>query len=161
MFKIIIAGSRNFSDFEKLHEFVIKKLFELNSKYKEHNLLLIDRKEKKFKINQESIEIISGTAKGADSLGIRFAKVYNLKLIEFPAEWKNFDVIPCKIATNSKGQYNMLAGHNRNEKMAKYAISDDCKGVLFLFWDGKSKGSKNMKSNANKYGLEIYEYVTK
>lgn len=43
--------------------------------------------------------------------------------------------------------------------MAVYASSDDAFGVLVLFWDGKSKGSKNMKSQAIAFGLEIYENI--
>lgn len=52
-----------------------------------------------------------------------------------------------------------LAGHKRNRDMAVYASSDDAFGVLVLFWDGKSKGSKNMKSQAVAFGLEIYENI--
>lgn len=36
------------------------------------------------------MEIISGMAPGADSLAVLFAKGYNLKLHEYPADWKRY-----------------------------------------------------------------------
>mgnify|MGYP004572211241 FL=1 len=51
-----------------------------------------------------------------------------------------------------------LAGHNRNRQMAEYATSDDAFGVLILFWDGESKGSKNMKNQAIIFGMKIFEF---
>lgn len=159
MLRMVIAGSRFFNDYNLFELEMIKILFELNKKYPQHNILFIDREKKLFKINPSSLEIISGMAKGADSLAVKFAHEHNLALKEFPADWNNLDVLPCRIATNSHGSYNALAGHNRNKDMAVYASSDDAFGVLVLFWDGKSKGSKNMKNQAIAFGLEIYERI--
>ena len=159
MLRMVIAGSRFFNNYNLFELEMIKILFELNKKYPQHNILFIDREKKLFKINPSSLEIISGMAKGADSLAVKFARKYNLALKEFPADWNNLDVSPCRIATNSHGSYNALAGHNRNKDMAVYASSDDAFGVLVLFWDGKSKGSKNMKNQAIAFGLEIYERI--
>ena len=159
MLRIITAGSRNFNDYDFFKKEMIKILFEINKKCPSHNILFINKEENIFKINNDMLEIISGMATGADSLGVRFAKDYNLKLKEFPADWKNLDVSPCKVMINSHGNYNALAGHNRNKKMAKYASSDESFGVLVLFWDGQSKGSMNMKSQSMAYGLDIYEHI--
>lgn len=159
MLRMVIAGSRFFNNYNLFELEMIKILFELNKKYPQHNILFIDREKKLFKINPSSLEIISGMAKGADSLAVKFAHKHNLTLKEFPADWNNLDVSPCRIATNSHGSYNALAGHNRNKDMAVYASSDDAFGVLVLFWDGKSKGSKNMKNQAIAFGLEIYECI--
>ena len=159
MLRMIIAGSRFFNNYNLFKLEMIKILFELNKKYPQHNILFIDREKKLIKINPSSLEIISGMAKGADSLAVKFAHEHNLALKEFPADWNNLDVSPCRSATNSHGSYNALAGHNRNKDMAVYASSDDAFGVLVLFWDGKSKGSKNMKNQAIAFGLEIYERI--
>lgn len=159
MLRIVIAGSRFFNDYETLEKVTIKKLFELNKMYPQLNLLTIDRENSLYKINRENLEIISGMASGADSLAVRFANNYGLKLIEFPADWDNLEVSPCKIMENSHGRYNALAGHNRNRAMAEYATSDDNFGVLILFWDGKSKGSKNMKNQAVIFGMKIFEIL--
>lgn len=36
------------------------------------------------------MELISGMARGADSLAVLYAKTYGLKLHEFPADWKRY-----------------------------------------------------------------------
>lgn len=159
MLRIVIAGSRFFNDYKTLEKVTIKKLFELNKMYPQLNLLTIDRENNLYKINRENLEIISGMASGADSLAVQFANNYSLKLVEFPADWDNLEVSPCKIMKNSHGRYNALAGHNRNRAMAEYATSDDNFGVLILFWDGKSKGSKNMKNQAVIFGMKIFEIL--
>jgi len=82
----------------------------------------------------KDIEIVSGHANGADKLGERYAKENNLKLTLFPANWD----------LNGKS-----AGYIRNYEMAKYA------DVLIAFWDGKSKGTMDMISQANKRDLIV------
>lgn len=159
MLRIIIAGSRFFDDYNLFESTMFKVLFHLNKEYPQYNILVINKEERLFKINPCNLEIISGMAKGADTLAVRFANKYNLALKEFPADWNNLNVLPCRVITNSYGSYNALAGHKRNRDMAVYASSDDAFGVLVLFWDGKSKGSKNMKSQAVAFGLEIYENI--
>lgn len=159
MLRIIIAGSRFFEDYNLFESTMFKVLFHLNKKYPQYNILVINKEERLFKINPCSLEIISGMAKGADTLAVKFANKYNLALKEFPADWNNLNVSLCRVITNSYGSYNALAGHKRNRDMAVYASSDDAFGVLVLFWDGKSKGSKNMKSQAVAFGLEIYENI--
>lgn len=148
-----------FEDYNLFESTMFKVLFHLNKEYPQYNILVINKEERLFKINPCSLEIISGMAKGADTLAVKFANKYNLALKEFPADWNNLDVSPCRVITNSYGSYNALAGHKRNRDMAVYASSDDAFGVLVLFWDGKSKGSKNMKSQAVAFGLEIYENI--
>ena len=159
MLRIIIAGSRFFEDYNLFESTMFKVLFHLNKEYPQYNILVINKEERLFKINPCNLEIISGMAKGADTLAVRFANKYNLALKEFPADWNNLNVLPCRVITNSYGSYNALAGYKRNRDMAVYASSDDAFGVLVLFWDGKSKGSKNMKSQAVAFGLEIYENI--
>ena len=105
--KTIIAGSRNFNDYE---------LLSLTCKD-----LLIS-------------EIISGTAKGADKLGEKYAIKHNIPVKKFPANWD---------------KYGKSAGYIRNEEMAKYGES------LIAFWDNKSKGTKHMIDLAKKYNLKI------
>lgn len=76
-----------------------------------------------------SVIIVSGCAEGADKLGERYASEHNLTVERFPAEWDKY------------GKY---AGPRRNAQMAQVAD-----GVL-VFWDGKSRGTKNMIENAKK-----------
>lgn len=71
VFKVIIAGGREFSDYEKLKESCDKILKE--------------------KIEEGyEIKIVSGTANGADRLGERYAKEKGYGLLCFPADWDTF-----------------------------------------------------------------------
>lgn len=82
--------------------------------------------------------------RGADTLGERFAKENGYPIKYFPADWN---------------KYGKAAGVIRNEEMAKYAAEyedEDDEGILVAFWDGKSRGTKNMIDNAEKYGLAQY-----
>ena len=119
MVKVIVAGSRTFNDFAYLEKHLMA-YFKANA------------------LHRKDVEIISGTAKGADSLGEQFANKYGLKLTKFPADWN---------------QYGKSAGYIRNEEMAKYAKKD---GILFAFWDNSSKGTKHMISIASKYSIPTY-----
>ena len=122
--RVIIAGSRSFNDYEFLKT----------------NCLNIFRqlKAEGYDTKRETLEIISGTAKGADKLGEQFAEEFNLKVVRFPADW-------------SLGK---KAGFIRNRQMALYAKEDN--GVLIAFWDGVSKGTKSMINLANKHGLRVF-----
>ncbi len=109
--KVIIAGGRQFNDYSLL--------FDVCS----HMLQ-----------NQKEVEIVSGTAGGADKLGERFAQEKGYALKQFPANWEKF----------GKG-----AGYIRNKEMAEYA------DALVCFWDGKSKGTKHMIDLAEKQGIRV------
>jgi hypothetical protein len=65
--KLIIAGGRDFSNYELLVESV--------------NLIIP---------GVPGVEIVSGGAKGADNLGERFAIDNNLQIKRFPAEWDKY-----------------------------------------------------------------------
>lgn len=125
--RVIIAGSRNFNDYNFLKQQCISIFWELNKK--------------KYNTKRENIEIISGTAQGADKLGETFAKEYNLKLNQFPANWN---------------KYGKSAGYRRNIDMAKYAKHDFELGVLIAFWDGISRGTKHMIDIAKKENLKVF-----
>lgn len=66
-FKIIIAGSRDFSSFKTLEKFC--------------NAVIPSNVE---------VTIISGGARGADKLGERYARKYGYKLEIYPAEWGTY-----------------------------------------------------------------------
>lgn len=116
MKKVVVAGSRNFNDYKKLCD-VLDDL----------NLTPED-------------EIVSGTARGADKLGEKYAEEHSIKIKRFPADWD---------------KYGKRAGYLRNEEMAKYCTE----GVIF--WDGESKGTKHMINLLSKYNkfafIKIYK----
>jgi hypothetical protein len=126
--RIIIAGSRDFCDYKLLEAHCTKIIDEF---YWQGRITSY--------MDLSSLEIISGTARGADQLGEKFARDRNFDICRMPANW---DI-------DGKS-----AGYKRNEKMAQYASKDD--GVLIAFWDGKSKGTKHMIDIAKKYKLQVF-----
>ena len=113
MFKLIIAGSRSFSDYSLM----VRAL----------DRLLVNK-------DPHEIQIVSGTAPGADRLGERYASETLLALKKFPADWERLG---------------KQAGFVRNEAMASYA------DALVLFWDGQSRGSAHMLKVAQSQGLTV------
>jgi len=109
--KVIIAGGRDFNNYELL-------------KVRCDNILS----------KQNEIIIVSGGAKGADSLGERYANDKGYSLEIYPAEWD---------------KYGKSAGYKRNVLMSENADS------LIAFWDGKSRGTKHMIDIATKNGLNV------
>ena len=101
----------------------------------------------------EITEVVCGKAPGVDSMGEAYAKWAGIPIAEFPAQWDNFDLPGVVIKSGRYGDYNATAGFFRNEEMAKHA------DVLILIWDGKSRGSSNMREHAEFYGLRIIEKV--
>ena len=84
--------------------------------------------------------VISGAAKGADSLGEKWAIDNNIETLIFPADWDKFG---------------KAAGYIRNEDIIK-----NC-DLCVAFWDNKSKGTKHSLSLCKKYKIPtkiiIYE----
>lgn len=113
-FKVIIAGGREFSDYALLCESCDKFLCQ---KHQTHDIV-----------------VISGTARGADTLGERYAHERGYAVEKYPADW------------NRDGK---AAGPIRNAQMAKVA------DTLIAFWDGQSKGTANMIDQAKTRGLSI------
>lgn len=114
MFKVIIAGGRDFNDYGLLTTKCKQFLF---TNY-----------------NPQDIEIVSGKARGADSLGEQFAKMCNMKVAEFAADWD---------------RHGKAAGYIRNKQMAEYA------DALIAFWDKKSRGTMHMINLAKEKGLHV------
>lgn len=106
--KTIIAGGREFNDYKLVEETLLNY--------------------------NDVTEIVSGCARGADSLGEKFAMEHAIPIKKFPADWD---------------KYGKSAGYRRNEQMAIYAEQ------LIAFWDGKSKGTKHMIDFAKKLGLKV------
>lgn len=114
LFRVIIAGTRSFNDYELLRTSC--------------NNLLSEKQ------RTHTVVVISGTARGADQMGERYARERGFQLRRFPADWE---------------QHGKSAGHIRNAKMADNA------DALIAFWDGQSRGTKNMIDNARRKGLAI------
>ena len=114
-YKLIVAGGRDFMDYSLLVE-ELEKLA---------NTTLQDK----------AVSIVSGMARGADSLAYHYARTNNIHVYQFPADWNKY----------GKG-----AGYKRNEAMGRMAD-----GVL-AFWDGKSRGTKHMIEAMTLMGKDVF-----
>lgn len=108
--KTIIAGSRNITDYSIVLQAIIDANFDITA-------------------------VVSGTARGVDQLGEKFANDSSLQIHKFPAQWD---------------EYGKSAGYIRNKQMAEFS------DALIAVWDGKSKGTKHMIDLAYKYNLKVY-----
>lgn len=111
--KVIIAGSRTVTDMETVQKAIEESKFEIK-------------------------EVVSGCAKGVDTLGIVWAYNNNVPVAPYPANWE----------VNGK-----RAGFLRNQSMADYS------DALIAIWDGKSRGTADMISRAEKKGLKLYIHL--
>lgn len=84
-------------------------------------------------------EIISGHASGADTLAERYAEDHGIPYIIFKPDWK---------------RYGRGAGPIRNKAMIDYASEDN--PVVIAFWNGESKGTRNMIDQGRKRGAIIH-----
>ena len=116
-FRLIVAGSRSVcteAQYSRLRE----KLDHLLSA----------------RADTHDICIVSGTARGADKLGERYAQERGYVVHSFPADW----------TTHGK-----KAGFLRNVEMAQNA------DALLAAWDGQSRGTQHMIDIAKRRQLPI------
>lgn len=106
--KIIIAGSRNFNNYNLLKNTLVPFIAENNVK-----------------------EIVSGGARGADKLGALLGEQMHIPVKIFYPDWEG---------------YSKAAGIIRNHQMGDYA------DYLIAFWDGQSRGTRDMIEYMKKLG---------
>ena len=94
--------------------------------------------------NQDKILIVHGGANGADKCAAMYAKDRNIET---------------KVFLPDCDKYGKKAGILRNIEMFKYASKFQNRGCA-VFWDGKSKGTKNDIELSKKYNvlLRIVEF---
>ncbi len=113
--KVIVAGGRDFTNYALVEEAIKISGFEIS-------------------------QIVSGKAKGVDTLGEVWALANNIPVEAFPADWS---------------QHGRAAGPIRNKQMAEYA------DALIAIWDGESKGTANMIQQARNKQLNVFIYLVK
>ena len=117
---VAVIGSRSFADKQMLNEFLTPR---------------------KGKIKL----IVSGGAKGADSLATEWAGEHGIPYLVFPALWRDPET----------GKLDKGAGFRRN-----WHIIDSCDMVL-AFYDGASRGTANSLDIAKKLGkpVQIIKFI--
>lgn len=117
--KLGIVGVRTYTNYEEFKTLLEKELDDLN-------------------LNPEVI--ISGGAKGADSLAERWAKENNVPI------------------TIHKPNYEKYPGHLAPLERNTLIVNDS--DLIIAFWDGRSKGTKNTIKKAEKAGKDfIIKYI--
>lgn len=110
--RVIIAGSRSIDNYDLVKHCIAQSNFTITT-------------------------VVSGTARGVDKLGERYAKENNIPIKQFYPNWD---------------AYGKSAGYKRNALMAENA------DALIILIEGNSKGSTHMYNIAKEKGLKIYRY---
>lgn len=118
--KLIIAGGRHFDDAKYMLNCLIGEEEIMKCAY------------------VGTLQIVSGTAPGADTLGEAWGKAHGCDILRFPADW---------------ARYKRGAGPIRNAEMAKEA------DALALF--PGDRGTQSMFNEATKAGIKIYDFREK
>ena len=111
---IAIVGTRSFNDYEVLKKIIMAriKLCDINC-------------------------VVSGGARGADTLAVKFAQEFSIEMIVHSAQWDKFG---------------RSAGFIRNEDIISGA------DIVFAFWDGKSKGTAHSIGLAKSKRKKLFVY---
>lgn len=113
MLKVIIAGSRLFSDYEKMKRLVVSFVSGFEG----------------------DIEVVSGGCRGADKLGELLAEEMNWSVRRFPADWKLYGKAAGYICNKQMAEYANIcllfpvkgAENKGTRNMMREAVKAKCK----------------------------------
>ena len=112
--KIAIVGGRDFNDYQflknELEKFINENKISLHS-------------------------IVSGGAKGADTLAEKFASEKKVEMIIFKPNFEKY---------------------GRGAALARNTQIVECADTMFAFWDGKSKGTHDSIKKSEKLGKKLF-----
>lgn len=123
--KVIIAGSREFNDYDTVSKAVKDSLFKVG-------------------------QVVSGKARGVDTLGEEVAEELGVPVKPFPALWDDITVPGAVIRTRNGRKYNAAAGPQRNCRMGDYADA-----LVAIRLKG-SRGTTHMIDYMQSLGKPVY-----
>jgi hypothetical protein len=112
--RVAIVGSRTFTDYARIRKYIEK----IAAKYPD-------------------AVIVSGGAKGVDTLAERAANEVGLRVMIFPADWSRLG---------------KRSGFVRNVTIVEES------DVVVAFWDGESRGTKHTIDIARQSGVSVHVY---
>lgn len=110
---IAIVGGRDFDDYTLLKESVLSYI----------------------ETHEKPDNIVSGGAKGADTLAAQFAAEMSITLLVFKPDYQKY---------------------GRGATLVRNTLIIENAKVVFAFWDGQSKGTKDSIKKAEKLEKELY-----
>ena len=142
--RVLVCGGRNYGDLVSLNHNRDLPLWKQRESEYRHIMLVLDN----FAVDNskfynpgdswlpEDFVIVSGKARGVDSVAIDWAVVNLCPFIEYPAEWD---------------KYGKAAGFIRNKQMLEEGKPD----IVIAFPGGN--GTDNMKTIARMAGVQVME----
>ena len=115
--RVLVCGSRDFNDY---------------------NLLATKLDEVRDRLGDVSMRVISGAARGADSLAAKWAQQRGVPCDEYPADWD---------------RHGKSAGYRRNEQM----LTEGDPHLVVAFPQGESRGTRQMMDIASKARVAVEE----
>lgn len=114
--RILVCGSRNFTDYDYFWNTLNKIIFS--------------------KPIEDKWIMISGMARGTDTMAVRYAEEYGMEVLKFPAKWD---------------EHGKAAGPIRNKQMLDEGKPD----MVIAFRYPDSRGTQNMIDQATKAGVPV------
>lgn len=126
--RVIIAGSRSFTDYKFLESNVSKIINNINN-------------------DELSVEIIEGGCEGVYALACKYANDYNHPLMQFDADWERHGKAAGPIRNTEMAKYACEAVQSALIAF----ISIDAVAIA-----DKSKGTKDMIKKARRKNMDVY-----
>lgn len=114
--RVVIAGSRDLSDYRLVEEAVRLSGFTITT-------------------------VLSGTARGVDQMGERWAMERGVPVERFPADWQ---------------RYGRSAGYRRNAQLVEAAARAPEGGAVIAVWNSVSRGTKHTIDIARQRGVPVF-----
>lgn len=103
----------------------------------------------------EVTEVVSGGAKGVDSLAVRWAEDHGLPWKEFKADWNDITVKGAVVKVNKWGRkYNAQAGFQRNSQIVDYS-----EAVIAIQPNGPTSGTQDTVKKTKKSKKPLHQFA--
>jgi hypothetical protein len=135
--RVIVTGSRNWRNPNAARQAVVDRFFSLPS-------------DASIVVGYDPIE---ETPRGIDRFAYQEAQKLGLKVETHPARWARHDrdgFGPVRCYCQPERESCAAAGFRRNQKMVDMGAS-----LLLVFWNGKSKGTRDCQDRAVRAGIPI------
>lgn len=129
--RVLVCGGRDYGHINNAIE-KDTKLFKERLNQWDKGMAVLDS------LDKNNLVIISGAARGADTIAIVWAEHHNIELLKFPAKWE---------------EYGKYAGFVRNTDML-----EEGEPTLVIAFPGGS-GTRNMIKQARTCNIKVKEYI--